>query len=381
MCNSLSGKIILFFLLHQVGMAIYFGVHNDHDRDSCVLNVRDRFYTEPEYYQSGRTSWIACPKHFNFLIGSPFITNQTNDNISAGQNLILESESLHNTREQKKSEILITLPKYTFKKYEPIMAQIKYINNNAFNDTLNYLFNELSDDMIFTIKPLNGQNYSRVRLDFSISFFPNPYIVQPNDTFIFSRNINRYGNKFQNTPQYFSVHGFFLPGKYEVTAKGSNNNDNFISNSVEFDIVENSPEDNSILELLFNEDYQTIILKYPDNSLTEAVYAYYVHTSFTPSPTYNDNFTKNEIIDLYEGFFNKYPNSIYNYNPLFIYSLFGKISLQSSRIEDETEFFVNQYPNTALEKFLNQELTKSQIRKVYNTRKKNKEDFIIENNK
>ena len=235
--------------------------------------------------------------------------------------------------------------------------------------------------MIFSIKPLDGQSYSRVQLPFSMSFLPNPYVVHPNDTFEFSRNINRYGDRFQNTPNYFGMHGFLLPGRYEVTAKGRNNNDNFISNTVEFEVVENSPEDISILELLSQNQYQTIILNYPENPLTEATYAYYVNLSYVPSPIFEDNFTKSEVIELYRGFFNKYPNSIYSFNQLFVYSLFWKISLQSSFIEDETEFFINQYPNTALEKFLNQELTKSQIRKVYNTRKKNKEDFIIEENK
>ncbi len=52
-------------LLHQIGNAIYYGSHSDHDIVKCVLNPSYIFYSgsSPEFI-NGRMIWIVCFKTF-----------------------------------------------------------------------------------------------------------------------------------------------------------------------------------------------------------------------------------------------------------------------------------------------------------------------------
>jgi len=273
-----------------------------------------------------------------------------------------------------KSTLTIMLPKYSFKKYEPILALLKYTNKNSKNDTVYNIFNELHEALSFVITPLDGQYYRMFSPGYSIHTLPSYYIIEPNDTLSISREINKFGVDFKEQQAYLGMEGYLNPGRYRLYARGIARNIEYISDTVAFSVIELNDEDRLILDLLSKGKYEEILENYSNNSLSEAIFAYYVNKTFQPKFTKYYG-SKNDILNLYKGFYDKFKNSYYGFKQSFVYYMFIKLSALSEDISLDIQSFKNKYPVSSLYDFLSQEPILDKIYKTDIQRKKEMDDY------
>lgn len=352
--NSVNSFVICHELLHQIGIAYYNNAHHDHtDTLGCALQIGSEYPKYVDHYLAGEMVWRVCNKHITFVKNSPFLTNHSHDNlVSGGENYDFTSNNINPNQDSLKSSLNISLSKYSFKQYEPILTLIKYINNKNLPDTIVRMFNEYEDDLNFNIIPLDGQYYNRLIKPYSILFGPNPYILQSKDTFLFSRNLNDFGNSIEGL-NYFGMEGYLSPGRYKLFAKGHNRNDNYVSDTLEFEILDLNNEDSIILKMLDEKKYNEILDTYPNTPFYEAVSSFYATKSFKTKLIRN-YYLKDDIMNLYKSFFNKFPNSYYCYNPSFIGIMFSKLTASTNDIVSEIQELKEEYYGFALCKFLEQ---------------------------
>lgn len=352
--NSVNSFVICHELLHQIGIAYYNNAHHDHtDTLGCALQIGSEYPKYVDHYLAGEMVWRVCNKHITFIKNSPFLTNHSHDNlVSGGENYDFPHRNNNTKQDSLKSSLNISLSKYSYKQYEPILTLIKFINNKNLPDTIVRMFNEYEDDLNFNIIPLDGQYYNRRVKSFSILFAPNPYIVQSKDTFLFSRNLNNFGNDMEGS-NYFGMAGYLSPGRYKLLAKGRNKNNSYVSDTLEFEVLELNNEDNLILKMLNEKKYSEILDTYPNSPFYEAVSSFYATKSFKTKLVRN-YYLKDDIMNLYKSFFNRFPNSYYCYNPSFIGFMFSKLTASTNDIISEIQELKDEYYGFALCKFLEQ---------------------------
>lgn len=357
-------------LLRQVAVLMYPGAYNDHDRDSCVINNSYTYYDDT-FFNFGRMSWIICPKHFTWLKASPYTINSGNNNSinTGGLSQTYFSNENDSAIQQTQSELKLSLQKYSYKKYEPILALLKYTNQSSKNDTVIDMFEEFSDNLSFKIIPLDGQIYKKAKFGFSINSYPIPYSVKPFDSLKLSFDINKYGNKFLNTENYFDMLGYFNPGRYKVYASGKNKNVQILSDTLEFKVIELSEEDSIVLNLLGQNHYSDILQNFQENPFRESIYFYSAHTQYRPKIK-DFSYSKNDVLNLYRETCENYGESYYWFKPAFVLFMFDKLALFFDSIDSEIEKIRNTYNCTYLNEFLNQESVIKRI-KIFDKDRRN----------
>lgn len=243
-----------------------------------------------------------------------------------------------------KYELKIELPKYTYKKYEPVNLKIVMINHDSiplelwgnFESPFYLTDAEITDEQ----GKIHGVNQSRI-ID---AFLTAPTsIIPPQDSFFVSMTINNWGKEVpQKENIYFGNRGYFEKGKYtanittsvnsnsEINIRGKNKSDTvkqpvnktiIRSNEVYFEVIELNDTDRDIIkqfeegDYLYNiKPYNDIINSFPNNEFTEIIYIYYLGGKY--SNYYSDKNYRyiNDLENDYEDFKYKYPNSLYLLN-------------------------------------------------------------------
>jgi hypothetical protein len=272
-------------------------------------------------------------------------------------------------------ELKIELPRYTYRKYEPVILKTEMINNDSIPLELwgNFESPFYLADVVITDEQGNifcvNQSHPQ-KIDAFLLAPTN--IILPGDTLFLSMSINDWGKEARFVSQkdndiYFANRGYFEKGKYiaNITTRVNTNSelnirgkiksdsdfrqDNQVeikSNDVNFEVVELNDTDRVILnqfkeaDFLYNlKPYKDVIDEFPDNAFTEIMYIYYLGGKYLNY--YSDKNYKyiNDLINDYENFIWKYPNSLYLLNSRivepYIYNYF--IDIKTNVLKEDFE--------------------------------------------
>jgi len=235
------------------------------------------------------------------------------------------SDNNNSYENKKKASLKISLEKYSYKMYEPVLSLIEYVNNSMVNDTISNLYSEIENYFGFHIKPLDGQFYERSPLPYSILTEPLKSILKSKDTVLISREISEFGI-YPSLHDYFSKRGYLIPGRYQLVAGTYNK---CVSDTLEFEILPLNGEDSLLLNLLVEKKYKEILNTYPNSPFYESVLSFYATKSYRPKNIRN-HYLKDEIMSLYKTFFNKFPDSYYGFNITFVGYLLIKLTTSTN---------------------------------------------------
>lgn len=293
---------------------------------------------------------------------------------------------------KNKYEFKIELPKYTYKMYEPVIVNIQLINHDSiplelwgnFEPPYYYPEAEITDEYGKGYGVYNSHN-----ANIDVNFKTPTNIIQPGDTLFVTMPINDWGKKVRwvspkDNDDYFGNNGYFEKGKYTANITASfnfkmNDPDSFKyenvfqlytfdevkSNYVYFQVIEINDTDKEILKLFKEADflynikpYKDVIDLFPENALTEHVYAYYLGGKYL-NHFRNKNYKYiNDLDNDYQNFIFKYPNSLYLLDSWavkpYIYRYF--IDINTNELKDDFEQlysdFISQNKYNMLKYFL-----------------------------
>lgn len=216
-----------------------------------------------------------------------------------------------------KYKMIMSLPKTTYKKYEPVVAKFDLINNDTLPLDIYYDIFWIEANYLFTIKVVDnlGKIYSvnQTPGDMMIVYKAPDYIIQPGDTFIISMPINNWGK--ENDTRHLGQFGYFPSGQ---TYEARFSNEQLTSNIVKFDVIELNKYDNDLLNLLNNWAVSESTLQmYEDNPFVEHIYAKYFLKS----------------VENYYDFLTKYPSSYYMYYDRYMSKLYTTQFIDEKNIE------------------------------------------------
>jgi hypothetical protein len=268
-----------------------------------------------------------------------------------------------------KYEIIISLPKYSYVKYEPININIQVINHDSKQLELMEGFMPEEKGCNVTIIDKYGQTTggNKIRGELTFAYTSPSYIIQPGDTLFTSMAINDWGltdiavNNYDNL--YFH-YGYFDSGKYTAYLSRwfdliPDKMQGFYlsSNKVEFEVTELNHEDIEVLRLLKlkkpddSRYLKEVVDMYPNNTFAEHLFAYYLK-GHSRIMAYKEYDWKDSLEIDYKNFIKEYPNSSYLLNDLFvapyIYNHFIKINNLKDSFESEIEDFKSLNKNNAL---------------------------------
>lgn len=218
--------------------------------------------------------------------------------------------------------INISLPKYRFKKYEPIIAKFEVINKENASLIINpSMFDPFSEKTV-SITDDEGfiSNTNKFTFVPSTVSADSVYVLEPYDTLLVSMPINNWGASLNsnNYKDYiFDNWGYFPPGhKYKVKYDANGK----LSNEAEFEVEEltnNELEEFNILKTeLSSEHFREFLKDYPENIFSEYIDAEILKKSYYTA-LFVDSVPTSLIVD-YENFFKKYISSNYLYLPIFM---------------------------------------------------------------
>jgi hypothetical protein len=285
-----------------------------------------------------------------------------------------------------KYKLNITLPKYEYKEYEPVIVQIEMINNDSLPLELWGTF-EPKYQVTKTVVTDDKQN------TWSVDWFPSildfavkgpTIIISPEDTLFIAMSINNAGNEraeLMSKDVFFENFGYFIPGNYsayfDINLDGLRRSgfdkfgrDNSVrgkvrSDTIHFKVNELNDTDKFILDFYnqnkygkWRENYY-IIQNYGDNPLTEHVYAEYIAWKHNDILYFNRYEEENELENDYINFIDRYSYSCYllidKFVSPFIFKHFiGIINLKET-FEKEFKDFEKQNEDNNLKYFLKDE--------------------------
>lgn len=364
-------------LIHQIGNV---WEHSNHANTQplCVLNSGSFFTLYTNFFDQLTTQYVICSNHISNLrtgVGGDlniFVNKQGSLPVnSKNNNFAFDNHSLADNN----PAVNISLPKKTYKKFEPIELEFEWVNTKNSQDSIWALFNSLQFiKYVFTDKNDNRiDRHSNKGLNIMMS--DPSYILQPGDTLKRSMTINHFGQFYSdfNDGWYFHNAGYFPVGKYKVYAIIDEDLHKkydipIITNEIEFEITEIDETDKKVLELVKQKKYEDALKIYPSNYYKEYLMYFNVDKYFIDllktemdNKRYDD---KDKLIDKYKEFFNSYPNSLYNLNYTFISNY---LSLNSSNINDvlhKKNELINSYPGTILEYVLKDMLKRNKFAKI-----------------
>ncbi len=304
---------------------------------------------------STQSQWIG-----NSTIGINDLQNRTWHSINARVDFT-------NFMHEGDSNYTISIQKNIFKKYEPIYVQLNYTNTSNNVDSIFTLFDSYSDETEIYITDEKNNIYKKLSLPEIHFIYDKPkYILQSGESLTVSRSINDYGTSCVAKERYFGQFGYFTPGKYKIYIEGNTKYQKLKSNVLEFEVIDANNEDIEILNLVKDENFKSIIgnEKFIANSLMEHVFAYRAITCFPVNDVYNT----------YTDFLDKYPNSLYNTNDLFVRAFFQKLIYNNPnlKINSEYEKIANKYKETLFGSFLRKKFYEKSITENLNNIKGSK---------
>lgn len=268
--------------------------------------------------------------------------------------------------------VTISLPKKTYKVYEPIELTIELINLK--NESRMIGIYDFIHKAEYFISDEKGTKY-RTRIEFNGFLIPSQYVILSKDTLMKYVTLNNYGTLYRKNPgdkMYFQNEGYFPPGRYNVFSVY----DSVRSNTLSFDVIEDDETDKEILELANVEKYSEALLKYPGNYFAEYLSYWEIQMlsiGFLRASKDDENFIDTSgLKGKFENFFDNHTNSIYYLNEGFLYfyfrvSLHDSLSAANKMIE-----LKKKYANTNIEKGVNL---------VHNREKQDKKSFIFKHPK
>jgi hypothetical protein len=240
-------------------------------------------------------------------------------------------------------ELQISVPKLSYKVFEPVMLNIQLINHDDTPLELWGQFLPLLNLTQVTITDVYGKtnkiNHSPwASIDFEM-IAPN-YIINPHDTLIVTMAINDWGWKSKKVSEndngvYFDGFGYFPAGKYKVSINAKVKYNPYTepekvievnSNEVKFEVYENTLTDKHILKLFKEGEsgngdlkpFEEVITNYPENPFTEHIFIDYLFVKYAREYKNSDYKYINLLENEYEEFISKYPNSEYLVDERFI---------------------------------------------------------------
>jgi hypothetical protein len=324
-----------------------------------ILNLNNNYFRQNSGYVR------VCDRH----------TFKLRSNLNAVPPLFPNNVNIGNLNQiaghhNDKYEIRISLPKYSYKKFEPVNLNIQVINHDTKQLELIEGFLPEEKECDVTIIDENGKTTGGNKIPGELQFgYTSPsYIVQPGDTLFASMAINDWGKKANKYDSIYFHYGYFECGKYTAYISRwfdliPDNRQGFYvnSNKIEFEVTELNSEDKEVLRLLKQQKpgdsrfLKDIVSIYPNTSFTEHIYAYYLK-SHSRILAYDKYDWEDNLESDYQDFITKYPNSSYLMNDLFvapyIFKHFNKINNLKDNFEREIENFYTANTNNALKYFL-----------------------------
>lgn len=276
----------------------------------------------------------------------------------------------------EKSGVSITLPKYTYKKFEPIELMFEWINIKDKNDSIWRIFNS-PNCISYSIRKEDGSYLETKKMMEHCSGMRRPeYILEPGDTIKRSMTINDAGEYYSNSKDgwYFWNTAYFPVGKYKLIASIDKDigiyDTPLKTNEVEFEVIDNDSEDMEVLELVRQRKYEAALKLYPSNYYREylmhsIVHKYYgqYYGSISKSKSSPDSLT---FILKYNDFFESYPNSLYNLHYVFISHYFSVNCKDPAKVEEKKRELLNKYPGTLLVYTINDMVKRNRLVNCFN---------------
>lgn len=245
-----------------------------------------------------------------------------------------------------KYTITLTLPKFEYKKYEPVIAKIVLTNHDTKPLDIYNIHDNLSGEPHFTIKDKYGNVYdSRNMVGFFIPTYTSE--VPPGDSLVFSMTMNEWGKptSYETTKNldevYFSQFGYFPVDDYSAYFHCSplRNGEEIFSNKVVFKVIDLTQEDIEVLQLYkenkYNKNkYDEIVSRYPNNVFIEHI------LKRKMSLYYSSKITDNTESD-YNDFIQKYPNSMYFYNWTFMLPYIKAAEQKQNSFESGVDYLLS----------------------------------------
>lgn len=273
------------------------------------------------------------------------------------------SRSNEGTHIYNGSEVKISLPKDSYKMYEPIELQYEWVNHKDKPDTLWDVF-ELSELTHVFVTDENGKVYTNQPrgLD-KVTARPEHY-VQKGDTVLETIALNHIGIAFKGTSResYFSCYNYLPPGKYTVYSVIEDYSwrkywEPIKTNAIEFEISELSERDEKVLALVRDKKYKEALQSYPGDYFEEYLMKFEMSEYFLErykagetNERYKDT---SKFTAMYSVFFDKYPNSPYNLNDNFISGYLWVSSKDSAGSQVKMQELLAKYPGTNISKTVN----------------------------
>jgi hypothetical protein len=282
---------------------------------------------------------------------------------------------------EKKYELLISLPKYTYKKFEPIMLKAEMVNHDTEALELwgNFVLPQTNVDV--TIIDEKGKIFMEDKSGsekFDIMRKIPSYVIQPEDTLFVTLRINNWGEeirwKSDTDNDYYFASGYLEPGKYTANIStfvkenlGLDKQIKVKSNNVNFEVTKLDKSDAELLKLFKKGDkynlkpYEEILNKYPDNPFTESVAAEYLSMKYFSKYSDKDYIYINDLERDFQNFIDKYRNSIYLLNDRwlkpYIYKHFYNVETNNlnTNLEQMYNDFIIQNENNLLKDLLKDE--------------------------
>jgi len=273
---------------------------------------------------------------------------------------------INSTINSNKYKIFLKLAKYSYKKFEPIMAQIGVINNDNSPLNLANIFSPSLEEASFTIEDENGKilNTNKFPLSFEVLRDVPRFIVQPHDTLIGTIPFNNWGkaskyNSANDNEEYFGNFGYLESGSYKVHVSFNFEHKVggvFKSNYVEFQVNTDSEEDIEILKLYKENKYRQAVDMFPANPLSEHMYVMDLLTKHIKIFNDSNYALLNNLESDYEGFISKYPDSYYLLNDWFMSPYIFKVFKGQNNLSLAISNIKNQLNNIYIDKFLSDQL-------------------------
>ena len=267
--------------------------------------------------------------------------------------------------------VTISLPKEKYKMYEPILLQYEWINYKDKPDSI-YALSTFSEYIEQHITDVNGKELPvRQILDESPQILTR--IINKNDTFHSVVDLCDYGKRLEYKLQYaVSVAFGYLPvGKYSAYSLIKKDAHNIVfdppikTNTIEFEVTEISPEEDSLLWNARRREFQEAYQKDEDNYFNEHLMYWEVTEQYFLSLSGEleyDNAHRTKTANMYNKFIEKYPNSLYCMQPSFIIAYLQMVSNDSLNDHIEIERLAGKYPGTALSRGIGEFIKMENVR-------------------
>lgn len=248
----------------------------------------------------------------------------------------------------------ISLPKKVYKEYEPIELLYEWINLKDKPDTIWSLTSQ--DYIKYFIFDDKGNQYGNKMMVLDVAGGPE-YIVKKGDTLKKTITLNHFGKQFSEKldEEYFNCLSYFPPGKYKVYSLTYRDlireyPEPIKTNELGFEVEEPETNDKSILALVQKEKYEEALKLYPSNYFEEYIMnseiSKHVLEFIRTGDTYERYKHASVLPVKYDAFFEKYPNSLYNLNDMYIVRYLSFSSQDSAGIELKMIELLNKYPGT-----------------------------------